>query len=70
MVRDIAIVIIAIIITDLVKFILAARVQYSILKRESRGDRRSGVRGSKFKKCVEEAIKIAYTEKMKYRKKH
>ena len=70
MVRDIAIVIIGVLIVDLVKFIFAVRVRYLILKRESRNDRRSGVRDSKFKKRLEESIKIAYTEKMKHRKKH
>lgn len=71
MVRDLVIVIIGILIVDIVKFILAVQVRYSILKRESRRERRSGViRSSKFKHRLEEAMKATYAEKMKNRKKH
>ncbi len=70
MLRDIVIVIIGVLIVEALKFILAVRVKYSILKRESRADHRSGQRGGGFRKRFEEATKLVYTEKLKHRKKH
>lgn len=70
MLREIAIVIIGVLIVDVVKFIFAVRVRYSILKRESRNDRRFGHGDSKFKNRLEEAMKATYAEKMKHKKKH